>query len=221
MSGYKALQPHCRLCWPCPRASSGRLTDRHGAGSGRFRKYLSACTVSRPWSLPRRLGPPVRAAWEEVSEEDRDSPGHAMPRTLLHGRRYTLATTSAVGAARLRRSHPWASLRAWSSVQPFVQFFRPGVCPMTIGPCPPVQELPGFSGIDFVPRHGQEAVVHLPVDVARAAAPPSRELASGHEQFFGIFHVSTSMSLGCSVSSARAHNTLITASFSRMNTYHQ
>ena len=47
-----------RLPWPCPRASSARWTDLHGEGSARLRRGLSACTASRPWSWPRRSGPP-------------------------------------------------------------------------------------------------------------------------------------------------------------------
>lgn len=90
---------------------------------------------------------------------------------------------------------------------------------MPIGPCPPVQERPGRPGVDLVPHHGQKAVVHLAVDVARIAAPPRRELSPGQKQLAGILHVNTSTFLAGSVKARLIGNTLIAKDFSRVNTY--
>jgi hypothetical protein len=72
------------------------------------------------------------------------------------------------------------------------QFLGPRPRLVAVGPRPPVQELPGFPGVDPVAHHGQETAIHLAVDVAWKTAPPRSELAPGHEQLASIHKVDTS-----------------------------
>jgi len=98
-----------RRPWPCPRASSARWTDRHGAGSARLCRGPCACTASRPWSWPHRSGPVVHPGKAGTRAAGTGNPGHAIRPPPSRARQSDLATASAAGDVRLRQCRPWGS----------------------------------------------------------------------------------------------------------------
>ena len=98
-----------RQPWPCPRASSARWTDHHGAGSARLCRGLSSCTASRPWSWPRKSGPAIHPGRAGTRAAGTGNPGRAIRPPPSRARQSDLATASAVGGVRLRQCRPWGS----------------------------------------------------------------------------------------------------------------